>query len=595
MRSYRPGPPALALAILLSFSAILRAAPRFFDPPAGYVAAKDLPEDFRARIRSVRIDRKDAFDGSVAHSNLERKLFALGNRLHIESRESTIRRRLLFSEGGEITKHVLAETERALRTEEFLADAIVAAKDAGNGSCDLLVTTFDQFTTIPVTGGKVLGLKAQDVFLGRWDRVSDAEWFWWVGAFETNILGTGTKVGASLRYEPERDTRELVFANNNMFAQKLQVTASAALLSDGDSLALKVAKPLLSRTDRYAYGLSATATRVSERLYFDANQLGSLPPIVAEKDLGQARLLRVYDLVTTNEFNASYTRSFGSSLKFNIGPTFQFRERYGNGKLGEADSALAPFVPIPSSANEPEERKDVLPGIAVSLYRNAFATARNFRNLKWGESVETGWRLTTKAAMNQEWLGASGSDFRLVQEAAFSRFWSEARYINATAVWQSFLSPAGRFSNGQTDLLAETYWREHSLTATFLSAAWSGLFASPRSRQLTLGELNGLVGYPSYYYSGQSSLVAAVEQRMFPDFELLTFVPAFAAFLAAGNTFPDYSGFDPGDLHYSLGLGVRLGRSKSTQKIVQHINVSFPLGDRYLDGPVISVLAKKTL
>ena len=51
----------------------------------------------------------------------------------------------------------------------------------------------------------------------------------------------------------------------------------------------------------------------------------------------------------------------------------------------------------------------------------------------------------------------------------------------------------------------------------------------------------------------------------------------------------------PADLHWSLGLGLRLGRSKSTQKMVQHINLTFPLGDKYLSGPVVSVLAKKHL
>jgi hypothetical protein len=150
-------------------------------------------------------------------------------------------------------------------------------------------------------------------------------------------------------------------------------------------------------------------------------------------------------------------------------------------------------------------------------------------------------------------------------------------------------------TDGQTDAWAEAALREHPLTATWVTAAWTSLFATPKSRQLSLGELNGLTGFPSYYYAGQARLLATVEQRLFPTFEWLTMVPSFAAFLNAGNTFATAEAFDPGDLHYSVGLGLRLGRSKSTQKVVQHINVTFPIGDDYLSGPVVSVLAKKHL
>ncbi|MDB5102749.1 MAG: hypothetical protein JWP91_438 [Fibrobacteres bacterium] len=571
------------------------AASRFFHAPAGHLTTAELPPDFRAVIRSIRFDRKDAFDGSVAHSDLERKVFRLGNRIHIESREATVRRRLLFREGDSIGKDLLSETERTLRAEEFLSDAIVTVKPLDGGACEVLVTTYDQWTTVLAAGARAQNLGAADLLLARWSRIKRDEWYWVLGAFETNLMGTGTKVGASISRDPVRSTRALTFTNNNLTSQQLQVSGYAAWLSDGDSVVFRINKPLLSRTDRYAYGLTLTSQENSERIYFDANALGRLPDPVAKDLAGAAQLVRVFDRVATQQVEASALRSFGKSLKFNLGPDFYYRDRYPNGGLGKADSAVLPYAALPSSALAPETRTDAVLGAVASLYQYGYRTSRNFRNLKWSESVETGWRLTTKAGINQEWLGAGDADFRLVQEGAYAGFWADRAYVNTAIAWQSFLSPSGDFADGQVDALGETALREHRLTATWLTASWTHLFATPRSGQLTLGELNGLTGYPSWYYAGQARFVASAEQRLFPEWEWLTMVPAFAAFVNAGNAFPSARDFDPADLHWSVGLGLRLGRSKSTTKAVQHISIALPLGDDFLTGPTLSILAKKTL
>jgi hypothetical protein len=68
-----------------------------------------------------------------------------------------------------------------------------------------------------------------------------------------------------------------------------------------------------------------------------------------------------------------------------------------------------------------------------------------------------------------------------------------------------------------------------------------------------------------------------------------------AVFANAGNTFPGYADFDWDKLHYSLGFGLRLGASKSTQKVVNHVNLSWPIGEKELSGPVFSIRAKKSL
>jgi hypothetical protein len=531
----------------------------------------------------------------VAHSRAERWAFGLLNRLHIESRPGTIRRRLQFGEGDSIGKGALTESEKVLRSEDFLSDAVVEVGPERDGTRDIKVTSFDQWTTAAGGGVDIENFKPADLYRGRWDRVGDWEWKWWVGAWESNLLGTGTKLGGSFRRDLEREMREVVLSNSSVSRHALQLGAYAAWLSDGHALQLKAAKPLLSRQDRFAFSAHLSSLQLSEFLYFDANRLEGIPDSLAGARAGEAHIVREFRRVTTDSLHLSATRSFGSRLKINAGPTFFRLERYQRGGSDNADPALLEAAPLPASADAPRLRSEALLGAALSVYQYDYKTARNFRNLKWNESVETGWRLTLEAAMNQEWLGAGDSDFRLVQKASFGEAWRDTWYAACSLSADYFVSPSGAFRDGRVDASLEAQWKPAAITSTSLAASWSHLFAAPASARLTLGALEGLSGYPSYYFSGQARFLGILEQRLFPEFELATLVPAFSAYLAAGNTFPAYRDFDPGALHYSIGLGLRLGKSKSTTKGVQHINVSWPLGDPRLSGPAISILAKKSL
>lgn len=585
----------LLLAALLLAAAPAGAAKAFYRVPEGYRAAEDLPADFSARVRTIRFDRRGPFVGTAAYTDLEKLTYRVLTRLHIDSREGTIRRRLLFEPGAEIDRERLLETERALRAEEFLSDAYVAAGPVAGGSCDIVVTTFDQWTTVPGGGPMVRALNADNVLNGRWDAILGEEWYWWAGVSEANLLGTGTRLGGAIRHDPLRDTREVTLSNMNVTAARLQASGFAAWLSDGHLVTATLARPLLSRSDRYALNLFLSSQEASERIWFDANALDTLPAAVAKAMAGEARETRVFERVAVQEATATASRVFGGDVRFTLGPYFQYKERYHDGSLGEPDSVLAPLSPLPASALAPETRKDILAGAAFSLYGTHLHTTRNFRNLKWTESVEAGWKLTAKAAANQAWLGAGGSDYRLHAEAAAGNLWDGRWWLNGGGGWQAFVSPSGRFADGQADAWGEAAWKPYAWAATWLTASWTNLFATPASVQLPLGELHGLNGYPSYYYAGQARFLAGAEQRLFPQWEWITMVPAFSAYVMAGNTYPEWDDFDPADLHWSAGLGLRLGRSKSTQKVVQHINFTFPIDEPLLPGMVFTLLAKKSL
>lgn len=575
--------PFLALLIGLWAAlapAVVRAqAERFFKPAEGFVRAKDLPDSFTGKVRSIQLDIKDAFEGSTVHSDAEQWLFDMGDKLHIESKPGTIRRRLLFREGDTVSKAVLLETEKSLRAEEFLADAIIEVMQWQDGTVHVKVTTYDQWTTVPGVSLQRLG----------------GEWIYWIGPVESNLLGTGQRLGFFVGHDQFRDTRWLDYNNNALFPQRLRLAAHAAWLSDGYSTLFSLSKPLETHSDRYSFAASFSAVEYSEYYYFDANQLDRLSDSLAAAKGGVPHALERFNRVATHDIDLSVTRSYGYKTKFNVSPTFNRHERYNDGGTDLFNASLLAAIPLEASATAPDVRLDYLLGVSLSLYQYDYKTVQNFNNLKWSETLETGWRISTKVALDQEWLGASTHDWYLSHSAVYDNAWWDAVFLNASASIHYFLSPQGRLDDGYVGAVNEIQWKPFPITSSVLTSSWSNYFAKEKVQQLLLGEDNGLNGYPNDYYAGQARILIEAEQRFFPSLEVGTVVPAIALFADAGNTFPDYGQFDPAKLHYALGFGLRLGASKSVQKLVNHINLSWPVGESHLSGPVFSIRAKKSL
>ncbi len=604
LHASRPSPSHPSRLVLIALGLWAACAPgaaradaeRFFQPSEGFIRAKDLPDSFTGKVRSIQLDIKDAFEGSTVHSDAEQWLFDTGNKLHIESKPSTIRRRLLFREGDSVSKAVLLETEKSLRAEEFLADAIIEVMPWQDGTVHVKVTTYDQWTTVPGVSLQRLG----------------GEWIYWIGPVESNLLGTGQRLGFFVGHDQFRDTRWLDYNNNALFPARLHLTAHTAWLSDGYSVLFSLSKPLETHGDRYSFAASLSAVELSEYYYFDGNQLGSLTDSLAAAKVGAPHVLERFKRVATHDLDLSVTRSYGYTTKFNVSPTFNRHERYnddGNnlfnvfnrhkryndGGTDLFNGSLLSAVPLPASALAPDLRLDYLLGLSFSLYQYGYKTVQNFNNLKWSETLETGWRISTKVALNQEWMGARNHDWYLSHSGVYDNAWWDAVFFNASASMRYFLSPQGRFDDGYAAAANEIQWKPVPFTSSVLTASWSNYFAKAKVTQLLLGEDYGLNGYPNDYYAGQARILLEAEQRFFPTFEVGTVVPAFALFANAGNAFPDYAHFDPANLHYSLGLGLRLGASKSTQKVVNHVNLSWPVGEAHLSGPVFSIVAKKSL
>ena len=103
------------------------------------------------------------------------------------------------------------------------------------------------------------------------------------------------------------------------------------------------------------------------------------------------------------------------------------------------------------------------------------------------------------------------------------------------------------------------------------------------SNQYLLGGDSGLRGYTARAFSGARSLLVNLENRFFSDINILTIALGGVAFFDAGNVWEEHEAIKFSDLNTSIGLGIRLGYTKSPNSRVGRIDFGLPLNGRGLE------------
>jgi hemolysin activation/secretion protein len=116
--------------------------------------------------------------------------------------------------------------------------------------------------------------------------------------------------------------------------------------------------------------------------------------------------------------------------------------------------------------------------------------------------------------------------------------------------------------------------------------------------ELTIGGDTGLRGYPLRYQAGSGTAILTIEQRYFTDISLWQLADVGAAvFFDMGRAWGDPL-LGPSENHGLLkdvGIGLRLGSSRSALGNVLHIDVAFPLdSSRDIDDVQFLVQTKRS-
>jgi len=530
-------PPILALlsSALGNRQPVLAAGPDLKD--AGMIPPGSV-------IGEVRVVNQDIFDpGKPGENN---RIFRIANKLHLNTRAKVIESQLLFRPGDVFSPELIEESARLLRTNDYLYDVQIQPILRPDGKVDVQVATRDVWT---LTGGASFSRSGGENNTSF--ELSD-----------TNFLGLGKEVTISRIGTVDRTSNLVRYRDPNLLGSRARLVLSHAENSDGGRERFELERPFYSLNTRWAAGVRAFRDDRTETLY----RAGKIT------DAFQHRhdLLEVYGGISpglvagrTQRFSFGYTYS---GDRFDAAPRFPRR-----------------LIP--------ENRTLSYPWIGYELVEDQHVVEHDLNRMERSEDLNLGTQASMRLGFSSAAFGGD-TDQVILQTAATTGWRPGARQL----LLANYGGATRWGSDGTENLVAGGRLRWYARTfGDHLFYASLGADLAERlddEDQLLLGGDSGLRGYPLRYQEGDRRVLLTLEQRFFSGRELFHLVHVGAAvFFDAGKAW--FDGTPPlrlstrrratapidqqGKLLKDIGLGLRLGSSRSSRGGVVHLDAAFPL------------------
>jgi hypothetical protein len=183
--------------------------------PSGRLAAQTDRPSGRPTIDTIIVENGNVFDGKDGAPDW---VAALANRLHVRTRPSVIRRRLLLNRGDPFDPARMEESERSLRTlGVFRSVRVDTVRSESDGKLALRAITSDGWSTQPQASFTSAG----------------GDQTWAVGIIERNFLGTATELKLIYGRTPDRTRLDFEFINPSFIGRRTRLNVRYGDLSDG--------------------------------------------------------------------------------------------------------------------------------------------------------------------------------------------------------------------------------------------------------------------------------------------------------------------------------------------------------------------------
>ena len=508
-----------------------RAPPLEQARPAGVPSDAEL-EAAEATIGAILIEPQEIFDAEEADD--EARAFRAANRLHARTRPETIASQLLFHTGDRYSADRLAETERLLRKDRYLYEASVVPVAYRDGEVDVLVRTRDVWTLNPgVSFGRSGGVNSSSVEIE-----------------EMNLLGTGRQLSLGYSVDHDRSATALRYRDPHLGDSWWRLAAGYADSSDGGSWQLDIERPFHALTATRAGGLSLLDDERVDQHYDRGDAV--------DEYRARRRLATVYG-------GRSAGLSEGWSRRWTAGVTAD-------------ESRFEPTADTVDPAQVPGDRSLVYPWLGFEILENRYEKRSNRDQIGRIEDVALGWHAGLQLGWADSGLGSDRDALMFRGDAArgFDFGPEDSLQLGATL--------GGRLEDGAlagTVLGASARMHHHASPARglYVSLRADAGYNLDADAPLELGGDSGLRGYPLRYTAGEGRWLFTAEERWFTDWYPLRLVHVgAAAFFDAGGTWGENPGGSPPiGLLRDVGLGLRLGMSRSALANVLHVDLAMPL------------------
>jgi hypothetical protein len=486
----------------------------------------------QGRLREVRIVSADIFDAATA---AQRPLAALVNALHWQTRQDVVRIEQWFQPGDFVDERLAAEFERNLRALGLFATVTVRVVAAPTpGEVDLEVATRDRLTLSFGGGGSYVGgVTGYGFALG-----------------ESNLFGLGDRLNASFRGNSEDEWRGgIAYTDLHVLDSWHTATLRLGRADTGDSFGFDLQRPFKHLADPRAHGATVAIDETEVDYFRDGETVAEVPIDRAAID---------------------------GNLRWGTGPVHD-RRYLGLSLAHEQLDYGIPTGPLAPSLRVPGDTRSLRTGLTGSWQLvTAFRKVEGIDTLGFVQDLKLG--LDASATLGLRWRDEDGVGDALQPEFRLRLAWAteplpdlftdlEARGTlrleGGEAVGWTASGGARAFA-----AIAEL----HTLCANVAYDAATEEQDLPL--ELTLGEDNGLRGYPARELVGTRRLRANLEHRFDTDVQILTVHFGLVAFADVG-----WVGFgnDLDGPYRSVGAGLRVGSVPLAGGTVLRIDLAKPL------------------
>jgi hypothetical protein len=499
--------------------------------PAGIPPGEEL-EAAGAVIGEIHIIVGDIFDPSIPAE--DKWLYRTANKLHINTRQPIIRHQLLFETGQPYVQRLVDESERILRANDYLYDASIRPVSYDGRTVNLEVRTRDTWTLNPgINFSRQGGANSTSIELE-----------------EKNLLGNGQQISFSWEDDVDRESLTLRYFDPHFHSTWTQVGVVYSDADDGSTQGIRVNRPFYALDTRRAGGLYLYDSVRNDPRYVLGDQVGEF-----EHD---EQFAEAY-------YGWSQGWQDGWVRRWTAGTTYS-RSRY---------------AAVPGSALGgplPEDIELAYPWVGFDLLEDIYEERRNQDQIDRTEDVLLGVRAGARIGYAGE---ALGSDREALMLSAYAQNGWE--YAGDRSLFM-YASGSGRVEDDglrNAILSGEARYYARTSPRTKFFAAVNGTITESldADQQLVLGGEEGLRGYPLRYQAGTSRALLTLEQRYYTDwYPFRLFHVAGAAFFDMGRTWgTDVTGATSDGLLKDVGIGLRLGSSRSAFGNVIHVDLAFPL------------------
>jgi len=511
----------------------------------GRVAAVENPawEALRgATILDIVIEAREVFDpGRPGEGNA---FTGLANAIHMRTRDSVIRRELLFREGEPFDPLRTDESARNLRNLGIFQDAVIEV-EPGAGGVHIRILTADRWTTRLIPGlrkeGNIYSVK--------------------LGLENSNFLGRATFLGGNVVASNDINAVQFGIRDPRVLGSRWDMGYAYAQ----DELAVlneaAIRRPFYSEFVHYTADLSYRSVRGGRRIF----------------NSGVAA-----DTLDVHE---------------TFGEVFLAGHMYGSGDIR---SRLGVLFSRRSLGSDVSGQQAVLALVWGFLHRD-YQALQDIDRFAVNEDIGTGWTFQLGAGGDFRSLGADYNRPFWRADLACARFVAPGTLLGLSVRHHALLHE-GLVENGR--LAAESYgfWQAPHQTLTW-SLGGGMYIREPPYYQFDLGGDNRLRGYEARHDNGTRAVWFNLEDRLFSDMRLFFLRFGAAAFVDVAQAW--YAG-EPFALDQSQvggGVGLRIGHNKAGQGVARidfafgrdSFEVNFSSGNFYrvargLEYPLPSLL-----